>query len=392
MERDLVRPVAAKPVALPPAWRRGLVAVGVAGVLVTALGLLVNPARAWPNVLLAAFLALGLALGGLLFVAFAFVTKAGWSVAVRRVPEAMAATLPVGIAAMVVALLGAPWLYEWSHADAVAADHLLQEKSAWLNVPFFASRAVLCFVVWLGFAAVILRLSRRQDERGDFRPTRRNVVWSTLFLVAFALTFSAAAFDWIMSLEPHWFSTVFALYHITGLFLAALAATTVLVIVLRRLGPFRGVVRADHRHDLGRLTLGFATFWAYLWYSQHMLIWYGNIPEETSYYVARLAGAWGPLLVLSLVVNWLVPFLVLLPRTAKRNEGVMLTMALLLLAGRWLDLYLGILPPFLGEPGLGPWEVAPVAAALSLTVLAAFRALARHPVVPAGDPYLVESL
>jgi hypothetical protein len=368
------------------------VGVAAAGVLVTALGLLVNPARAWPSVLLGAFMALGLALGGLLFVAFAYVTKAGWSVALRRVPEAMAATLPAGVVAMVIALLGVPWLYEWSHADTVSADHLLQEKSAWLNVPFFALRAVLCFVVWLGFAVVILRLSRRQDERADAAPTRRNLFWSTLFLVVFALTFSAASFDWIMSLEPHWFSTVFALYHITGLFLAALAGTTVLVIALRRLGPFRGVLRADHLHDLGRLTLGFATFWAYLWYSQHMLIWYGNIPEETSYYVARLAGAWGPLLVLNLVVNWLVPFLVLLPRAAKRSEGVMLAMALLLLAGRWLDLYLGILPPFLGEPGLGPWEIAPVAASLAITVLATFRALARHPVVPAGDPYLVESL
>jgi len=207
------------------------------------------------------------------------------------------------------------------------------------------------------------------------------------------VTFSLASFDWLMSREPHWYSTVFAAYQFAGVFLGGLAVLTVLLVALRRAGPLRGVVTDDHLHDVGKLTLAFATFWAYLWYCQHMLIWYGNLPEETAYYVARSRGAWEPLLVLDPLVNWLIPFLALLPRPAKRSEGVMLNVALLLLAGRWLDLYLQVLPPTLPDgPAFGPWEAAPVAAAAAAATLVIFRALRRAPLLPAGDPYLVESL
>ena len=393
MESHSLHPETAAAVALPARWRRGLIGVAAAGGLLTALGLIVDPVHAWPNVLLAAFFALCIGLGGLLFVAFAYVTKAGWSVAFRRVPEAMAGTLPVGVGAMALALAGMGWLYEWSHADAVASDPLLQEKSVWLNAGAFVVRSILYLVVWLAMAAAILRVSRNQDRTGSVEATGRNVVLSTLFIVLFAVTFSMACFDWLMSLEPHWFSTVFALYNATGLFLAALAALTLLLIALRRLGPMRHVVRADHFHDIGRLMIGFSVFWAYLWFCQHMLIWYGNIPEETAYYALRQNGAWGPILVLNPVVNWLIPFLVLLPRAAKRSETVMRNVALLLLCGRWLDLYFMILPPFRPEaPAFGPWEIGPVAAALALTVLAFFRALRRAPLLPRKDPMLVESL
>jgi len=393
MEGHSLHPMDAEPVALPPAWRRGLIATCAAGVLLTAVGLVADPARTWHSVLLAGFFALGIGLGGLLLVAFSYVTKAGWSVALRRVPEAMAMSLPVGIAGIVLAFLGIPWLYEWSHMDAVARDHLLHEKSAWLNVPFFLARAAVYCAVWLVFANAIVKVSRGQDAAGGAAATRRNVVLSTLLLVAFAPSFSGASFDWIMSLEPHWFSTVFAAYHFAGVIVSALASITVLAIVLKRLGPLKTVLRPDHLHDLGRLTLGFTTFWAYLWFCQHMLIWYGDIPEETQYYVLRQTGAWTPILVLSVIVNWLVPFLALLPRNAKRAEGVMLGVALLLLAGRWLDLYLGILPPALGtSPALGVQEIGPVALILPVTALAILRAFGRARPVPVSDPYLPESL
>jgi len=391
MESHPVHPVSADPVTLPPSWRRGLIALVAIGALLTLAGVLVEPQRTWSSLLLGAFFALCLGLGGLLFVAFAYVTKAGWSVAVRRVPEAMAATLPVGMACMLIALLGMPWLYEWSRPEA-AHDHLLHEKAAWLNVPFFTARTIFYMVIWLGFAGLILRMSRRQDQKDDISFTRRNVVLSTVFLIVFAFTFSAASFDWIMSLEPHWFSTVFALYHITGMFLAALAAITVALIVLRRLGPFRNILHPEHLHDIGRLTIGFCMFWGYLWFSQHMLIWYSNIPEETAYYVGRQSGAWEPIFLLNVFVNWLVPFLALLSRPSKRSETVMLNVALLLLAGRWLDLYVGILPAAMPDPAFGIFEIGPVVAVLSLTVLAFFRAFRSAQPVPVHDPYLVESL
>lgn len=375
-------------IALPLRWRNALRGLVVLGALLTLLGWTLAPGRTWPSLLLGAFYALGIGLGGLLFVVFSYVTRAGWSVAFRRVPEAMAATLPWGAALMVLALPGMPWLYEWTHEGAVTGG-----KAAWLDTGSFVIRALLYLAVWVVFAWMIRTVSRRQDTSGDMEATARNTALSAAFLVVFAITFSLASFDWLMSLEPHWYSTVFAVYNFSGLFLASLAALTVLLVALRRLGPLHGVVRPDHLHDIGKLTFGFATFWAYIWFCQHMLIWYGHLPEETAYYAVRQEGAWGPLMVLNPVVNWLIPFLALLPRPAKRRESVMLNVAILLLVGRWLDLYLMIVAPFSpGSPPFGIWEIGPTLLALPLVVLVLLRALRLAPLVPAGDPMLGESL
>ena len=390
MERNPLHPKTAGPVAfvLPHRWRRTLRGLALAGVLGTLLGWIFDRGRICPAMLMAGFYAIGIGLGGVLFIAFSYVTKAGWSVALRRVPEAMAATLPVGAALMVLALLGAPWLYEWTHEGVVEGA-----KAAWFDTGSFMARAMIYLLVWLLLGAAIRAVSVRQDRTGDVAATARNTTLSAIFLVVFAITFTLACFDWLMSLEPHWYSTVFAVYNFSGLFVGALATMTVLIVALRRLGPLEGIVKPDHLHDIGKLTFGFATFWAYIWYCQHMLIWYGNLPEETGYFALRQSGAWGPLMVLNPVVNWLIPFLVLLPRPSKRSESVMLNVALLLLAGRWLDLYVMVQPPSQpGGPRFGIWEIAPMLAALSLVALALFRALGKANLLPRHDPMLVESL
>ncbi|MHC4958020.1 MAG: hypothetical protein ACYTGN_06555 [Planctomycetota bacterium] len=369
-------------------WQKTLKGVAVVGFVLTLLGWIIARDRTCAGVLVAASYAIGLGLGGLLFVAFAYLTKAGWSVALRRIPEAMAATLPLGSVLMVVALAGMPVLYEWMHAH----DELTRKKAPWLNAGFFMVRSVIYLAAWLVFSSLIRRCSRDQDESGHPGDTARNTVLSTLFIIVFAATFSLASFDWIMSLEAHWFSTVFAVYNFSGLFVATLASITILAIVLRRLGPLAGIVKADHLHDLGRLTLGFTTFWGYIWFCQYMLIWYANIPEETSYYVSRFSGAWGPLTVVNPVVNWLIPFLVLLPRPAKRDESVMFWVACVLLVGHWLDLYLMVAPAIMPSPRFGVFEIGPMAVALPAMVLAFFAAFARVPPVPRGDPMLRESL
>ena len=157
--------------------------------------------------------------------------------------------------------------------------------------------------------------------------------------------------------------------------------------------PLRDVVTVDHLHDLGKLMLGFSVFWAYIWFSQYMLIWYGNIPEEGAYFYLRQKGSWGVLFVVNLFVNWIIPFLVLLPRPAKRSEKVLVNVCLLLVVGRWLDLYLMVLPPLVGdEPTFGLYEVLPFAGAVALFVLVAFRSLGRANIIPVGDPMLEESL
>jgi hypothetical protein len=372
---------------------RALVVAALAAGAVVAAGVVLSPGRAWPNVLLAAMYALGLALGSMLFLAFHYLTGAGWSVCLKRVAEAVASTLPLGAALALAAVAGTGTLYEWSHAEVVAGDPILRHKAAWLDLPFFAGRAVLYLAVWLLFCRAMLLVSRRQDSTGGLAANRRSTVLAAAFIPAYIVTFSLASIDWLMSLEPHWYSTVFAAYNFAGSFVSALAAITTAAIVLRRSGPLAGIVNEHHLHDLGKLTLGFCTFWAYLWFSQYLLIWYGNLPEEVTYYVHRHTGAWAVLSAANLLANWAVPFLVLLPRPAKTEESTLLRVCALLLAGRWLDLYLMIQPVFEPEaPVLGIQEIAPLGLLAAAFVLLLRRGLGAADLVPRGDPYLEESL
>ena len=372
--------------------KRILVGIAAVGAILTLFGLIIDTGRVRTagGLLLAASWVLGIGLGGLAFVALGYITRAGWSAAIRRVPEAMAGTLPLGAAFMLVALALGPFIYQWMDHD--HHDALLEKKAAWLNSGFFYVRAVIYLGIWLFFARAIRRVSVRQDETGDVAATGVNLRLSTIFMICFALTFSFACFDWIMSIEAHWFSTVFAIYCFSGMFLAAIAAITLISILLKRQGTFAGVLREDHLHDLGKLMLGFATFWAYIWFCQYMLIWYSNMPEETSYFITRFSGAWGPLMFANLAVNWLVPFLVLLPRPAKRNEGVMFWVAILLLVGRAFDLFLLIQPGLYESPHFGVWEIAPLAATVPIAVIVLMRAFGRANPVPRQDPMLGESL
>ena len=366
MESPALRPHAATAGEVVNPRARALGLAAAAGLVLTLLGWLFAPDRLCPNLLLAAFYVLGLGLGGLLFLVFGYVTKAEWSIALRPIPAALSRTMPLGALLILVALAGIPWLYDW------ASEPLHGAKGEWLSAGPFLVRAVIYLAVWLLFSRLISRASRSLDAQS------RGVRLSALFIVLFAATFSLASFDWLMSREAHWFSTVFAVYTFTGMFVTALAAITVIAILLRRGGAFAGILTEDHLHDLGKLTLGFTTFWAYIWFCQYMLIWYADIPEETGYFVTRFEGAWGPLMVLNLVVNWLIPFLVLLPRPAKRKESIMLGVGVLLLAGHWLDLYLMVLPPSMEHgPSFGPWELAPLVGAIALFVLVLGRAFSR---------------
>lgn len=372
---------------------RSLLAVIAAGVVVVLAGVVVAPERTWPNVLLSAYYLLGLGLAGTLFIAFLYITNAGWGAAIKRVPEAISANVYSGGLLMLVILLGIHYLYEWSHVEVVASDPILQAKSGWLNVPFFSIRTVGYLALWSGCTWMIVRTSRRQDETGASGLTVLNRRYSAIFLVTFGLTFWIASMDWIMSIEPHWYSTIFGIYHFSGVFLSGIAAITMVIILLRRRGVLIDVVRPDHLHDLGKLIFAFSTFWMYIWFSQYMLIWYSNIPEETTYFIKREGSGWGTFAVLNLLFNWLIPFVFLLPKRAKQNEGLLLKVCLVVLIGHWIDLFWMILPPFMPEaPFLSIWEVAPMAVAIALFFLVTYRALGAAPLVPTRDPMLVESL
>jgi len=380
------------PFRVPEHSTRLLRSLAAVGLLIILAGVGFAPERIWPSLLLATCFLVSTALAGAFFVALQYVAGAGWSVALRRVPETMAMLLPAAGATLLLVLLVRPSLYPWAAPDA-GREAFEGFKALWLNRPFFLARAAVYLALWIGLALAIVRTSRRQDSDGELGHTLRNEKLSAVFIVVFALTFWLAAFDWIMSREPHWSSTIFGIYNFAGMFLGGLAAISVLAVWLERLGPLRGVLNESHLHDLGRLLFAFSTFWAYIWFSQYMLIWYANFPEETVYYTRRLHGAWQSLFLLNLFLNWVVPFLALLPRAAKRSAGVLLKVGIVVLIGRWLDLYLMIVPPQAPErPPFGLWEIGPLVTAVGLGLLAFFRYLRQASVVPLRDPFLAESL
>jgi hypothetical protein len=390
-----MKPTMSLPVQLPSTARRALIALTAIGAIAAVAGAAIDPLRMWANWLLVSYYALTLALGGLCFVAIHYASGATWAVAIRRVPEALAAVVPLAAVGTAVVLIVKPELYPWSMGDfGPAPDAALTFKRAWLDRPFFLARAGTYAALWTFFTWAILRHSRLQDRgENDGRRTVSNRRLSGAFLAVFAVTFSLASFDWIMSLEPGWYSTIFAVYQFAGLFLSALAAVVLLALWLERMGPLAGVLHENHLHDFGKLVFAFSTFWAYIWFSQYMLIWYANIPEETTYFVMRMHGGWFAVFVLNVALNWIVPFAVLIRRDMKRDRRVLATIATVVLVGRWVDLYLMILPPIVGDRALpGPWEAGVFAAGAGLFGLAFMRALRARSIVPIGDPGLSASL
>lgn len=360
--------------------------VGI-GVVSLAVGLIFTPQRLWAAVLMNSFYLLGLALGAMFLIAALYLTGARWGVALRRIPEAMAGLLPWAALGIGLVIVLRPSLYP-AFADPEKYA-FVGFKAFWLNYSFFLVRAAIYIGLWLGFMIAILHNSRAQDRDGLLIHTRNNTALSAAFMVVFALTVWLASFDWIMSLEPLWFSTMFGVYNFAGLFSSAIACTIIIVVWLRKQGALRGIVTDDHLHDLGKLLLAFTTFWAYIWFCQYMLIWYANIPEETSYFIIRTSGNWGPLFVLNILLNWGLPFLALLPRGSKRNGDTLVKIAGLVLVGRWLDLYLMIFPGVaLDTPVLGIPEIGLSLGAAGAVGLILLRGLSRWPLIPLKDPYL----
>jgi hypothetical protein len=357
----------------------------VLGGVTLVAGLTMASQRTWANLLLVSYYLAGLGLGGLSFVAMLYVTGARWSLPLRRIPEAMTAVLPLAALGLIAVFLCQPSLYSWYGAGSHTA-YVSPLRHLWLNRPFFLVRAVVCLLLWSVFAVAIVRNSRQQDRDGDPTRTRRNIRLSAAFLVVFGITCWLASYDWIMSLEPQWASTIFAVYNFAGLFVTALAAVILLTVWLRH-GPLNNFVTEDHLHDLGTLLFSFSSFWMYTWFCQYLLIWYVNNPEETAYLQRRWQGNWPTYLFLALALNWGIPFLVLLSRSAKRSPLVLGIVAFLVLIGRWVDLCMMIMPSqSQAAPIPGLIEAGLFLGIAGLFVLAFFRSLSKASLVPLHDP------
>ncbi len=332
------------------------------------------------------------ALGALFFVLLQHATRAGWSVVVRRVAEGVAWLLPLlGVAAVPI-LLGMRHLYSWS-APAAAHDALLAGRRAWLNPPFFVGRVALYFLVWGLLARWFLRTSTAQDGSGEPELSLAMERRSYPALVAFAVTLNFAAFDLWMSLDPHWFSTIFGVYVFAGSVVGFLALLPLLLGFLQHHGRLRRAVTVEHYHDLGKLLFAFTVFWAYIAFSQYLLIWYGNLPEETGWYLVRQTGAWGWASLALLFGHFVIPFLALISRYPKRRPRLLLLAAVWMAVMHWVDLVWLVMPQFHRDAvPFGPYEVLTFLGLGGLLVAALARRLGPHPLVPEADPRLAESL
>ncbi len=340
---------------------------------------------------------LSLALGALFFVALQHASRAGWSVAVRRVAELMAAnTLIMGILFLPILLpllCGQTALYPWLDSASVAGDEVLAGKSGYLNRFWFLVRAVAFFAGWMGLSWYFRRRSLEQDESGEVQLTLQMERVSYPALLLFAVTITFAAFDWIMSLTPHWFSTIFGVYYFAGAAVGFLAAVILALIALQKAGYLTATVTSEHYHELGKLLFAFTVFWGYIAFSQYLLIWYANIPEETGWYLSRQQGPWVAVSLILVFAHLLIPFFALMPRGVKRRPALLGFWAAWLLVAHWIDVQYLIMPnlPLSGWP-LGLLDVCCTLGMGAIFVAGILLLAGNRSLTPTRDPRLGESL
>ena len=369
-----------------------LALIGI-GVVSLAAGFFVDAKRMWFSYLTSYFYFASLALGGLFFTAIQHAAGAGWSVNIRRMSEAFTAFLPAVFVGAILVIVGSGSLYLWLDSEVVAGDAILQGKSSYLNMTFFVIRVLLFTALWIFFAKKIVGNSVQQDQDGDKKWTFKNVPWSIGFLVLFALSYSLFSVDLLMSLEPHWFSTMFGVYCFSGLFQSTLAAIILLILFCRKHGWVTGLMTMEHVHDVAKFLKGFTVFWAYIAFSQYMLIWYANLPEETIFFMHRSHGSWALVSISLIIFKFIVPFIALLPRWAKRTPGHLVCVCILILLMQYVDLYWLVYPNYDSHGVAFSWqEIGVFLGFLGGFLFMVSHFLGKHNLVPIKDPRIHESL
>lgn len=357
--------------------------------------------RFWADILLSNWYFLGLTLGGSVFMALAYLTNAGWSVGIRRIPEAFSTYLPYAAAGFILIFVGAAEIYHWAHegvTDPASAnyDAIIAEKSAYLNLPFMIGRFLAFFAGWFLMTRTIRMHSLAEDAEGGFFRHKRNKTMAGIFTTFFGVTWAMSSWDFMMSLDPHWFSTIYWVNQFAGMWVASLSTIMLFAILLKRAGYIQ-FVNTSHYHDLGKLMFAFSIFWTYTWLSQFLLYYYANIPEEAVYYFERWAG-FKFLFWLNLILHFLLPLLMFMTRDAKRTESLIIPVASIILAAHFLDLYLCIMPGTVGhaEAGIYSWkfilEVGIFAFFAGLWLMVVTKSLSKINLIPTGSPYLKESV
>jgi len=371
-----------------------LIAIGIATMT---FGLFSDHKTTWANYLVVNYYFLSLSMGGAFFLVLQSISQSGWSSSFKRVPEAMMSYLPFAFLFFMVLIFGMHDLYSWSDRQAEAADPVLQHKSVFLNTPFFIARMIIYFLLWIFFAWKLRQLSLMDDNTDHIDSGRilqlfeKSEFYSKVFIFVLAITFSLSAIDWIMSVDVKWYSTIFALKNLVAAFLHGVSVLTLIVFILYKRGYFP-FFNEYHLHDFARYIFMFSIIWGYFWFSQFMIIWYGNIPEETAYYFERWKHGWNILFYVEIALNWFVPFMVLLPIKTSRNMTVITMVIIVLIIGQYIDLFGQVIPGTTGVLKFS-WISAGIFAGFAgLFALVVASALGRASIIPRNHPYLEESL
>jgi hypothetical protein len=348
------------------------------------------------------------------FIAISQVANAGWYVAIRRIPEAISEySLIGGPILVIISLLGVSTLYHWAHEGIMTEgasnfDALLASKSWYLNKPFFFIRMILFMAFWIFCAHMFRKNSRNEDVIGGLTMFKKNYKLSAAYMVIFAFTFSMFSWDVMMSIDAHWYSTIFSIYNFATGWVSALTVTYLLVFYLRKNGYLQGVVSDEHQHDLGKFMFAFSVFWTYMWTAQFLLIWYANIPEEVVYYRDRMFGSYQFYFYFIVFLNFVIPFFFFMGRNAKRSRKVGHFVGGALLIGHWLDVYLMVMPgamnlatdPSDAHPagiikvaaqGIGFMEIGFLCLFAGLFLWMTLKALSKANLYPTKHPYIMES-
>jgi len=377
----------------------------IVGVLFTVIGIGIETGidggkhlqlRFMANLLIDSFFFFAVGLGALFFLALQYATETGWYASVKRVIEAVTGYLPYGVGFMVLTLLTISFMqgagiYSWMDPEVVHHDKIVEGKSAFLNLPFFWIRTLVYLGVYLIFWNGFRKRSILEDQVGGTDIHFTNYKKSATFLVFFAVFSSTSAWDWIMSIDVHWFSTLFGWYVFAGMWCSAMITIIALVFYLKSLG-YLDKVNENHIHDIGKWIFAISFLWSYLWFSQFMLIWYANIPEEVTYHMTRIEDF--KLLYFGMfIINFAFPMLLLMSRDAKRHAGILITVGLIVFCGHWVDTYLMIMGGSMGEDAfIGLMEVGMAVTFLGFFIRILLTNLTKAPLTPVNHPFLDESL
>lgn len=352
--------------------------------------------RLLTNGLIDTFFFFAMGLGALFFLALAYATETGWYASVKRIIEAVAGYLPYGMGLMglvllIITLMDGAHVYQWMDPEVVAHDDIIQGKTAYLNPVFFWIRTLIYFAVYFIFLRGFKKRSLEEDKIGGTDLHFMNYKKGALFLVFFAVFSSTSSWDWLMSIDVHWFSTLFGWYTFAGMWCTTMVVLIMVTLYLKKLG-YLEKVNDSHIHDLGKWAFATSFLWSYLWFSQFMLIWYANIGEEVSYFQMRIDNY--KLLYFGMfIINFAFPMLILMSRDAKRHAGILTFIGLIILGGHWLDVYIMVTAGSLGPAAhIGLLEIGMALTALGIFILVILRNLTKAPLTPVNHPFLDESI